>query len=103
MTRPQRLARCLAIWFALLAASACLAPYFDHGPPASWPGWARTATPYFLAPGGLIWTILFWHPFGGGPNGVGRVFIAFMNSSLWLIAGCAAARVFRSLHARLKT
>ena len=81
------------IWLVLLSLSAILARYFDHGAPASWPTLARVAIECFLAPGGVIWTALLWHPFGSGPTPVGLVFIALVNSTLWTIAAYVAARV----------
>ena len=97
MTRLLGLKRWLVIWLLLLGLSAFLARYFDHGPPASWFNLARVAVEAFLAPGGIIWTALFWHAFGSGPTANGLVFIALVNSTLWSIAIYLAARILGRL------
>jgi hypothetical protein len=94
------LKRWLVIWLVLLSLSAILARYFDNGPPASWSDAARVAVESFLAPGGIIWTALFWHAFASGPTAAGLVFIALVNSTLWAIAVYLAARILGWLRRR---
>ena len=100
VTRLLGLKRWLVIWLALLSLSAILARYFDNGPPASWSNQARVAVESFIAPGGIIWTALFWHAFGGGPTAAGLVFIVLVNSTLWAIAVYLAARILGRLRRR---
>jgi hypothetical protein len=78
------LKRWLLVWLVLFSLSATLARYFDSGPPASWSNLARVVTESFLAPGGIVWTALFWHAFGKGPTLAGLVLIALVNSILWV-------------------
>jgi hypothetical protein len=85
VTPKVAVGRWFAIWFALLALSAILVQYFDRGAPATWPMLARFAIGTFLAPGGIAWVALFWRAFGGGPTAPGLVFIAVVNSTIWLI------------------
>ena len=89
------------IWFALLAMSATLVWYFDPGAPPSWPLYVRFAIAIFLAPGGLVWMALFWHPFGGGPTGFGQVFVALINATLWLLCIYISIWIFGRLRAPL--
>ena len=78
----------------LLCLSAFLDGYIDMGAPTSWPRIAQTAVGVFVAPGGVIWIALFWHPFAGAdPSGAVRVFIALINSTLWLLVIYAAFRI----------
>ncbi len=93
MTRLLGLKRWLVIWLVLLSLSAILARCFDNGPPASWSNLARVAVENFLAPGGIIWTALFWHAFGSGPTTAGLVFIVLVNSTLWAAGVYLAARL----------
>jgi hypothetical protein len=93
VTRLLGLKRWLVVWLVLLSLSATLARYFDNGPPASWSNLARVTTESFLAPGGIIWTALFWHAFGSGPTEAGLVFIVLVNSILWAVAIYLAARI----------
>lgn len=97
MTRRFGLKRWLVVWLVLLSMSATLARYFDNGPPASWPHLARVITESFLAPGGIIWTALFWHAFGNGPILPGLVLIALVNSILWGLAIYVAVKIVGSL------
>jgi hypothetical protein len=92
VTRLLQLKRWLVIWLVLLGLSATLARYFDNGPPASWSNLARVATESFLAPGGIIWTALFWRALGSGPTVAGLVFIVLVNSTLWAVAVYVAVR-----------
>jgi hypothetical protein len=93
VTRFFGLKRWLAVWLLLLGVSGILVRYFDNGPPASWSNPARVGAESFLAPGGIIWTALFWHAFGYGPTPAGLVFIAAVNSTLWAIAIYLVARI----------
>jgi hypothetical protein len=86
------LKRWLVIWLVLLSLSAILVRYFDSGPPVSWPNLARVAVESFLAPGGLIWTTVFWHPFGSAPTTTGLVFISHVNATLWAVAERGSGR-----------
>jgi len=54
----------------------------------------------FLAPGGIIWTALFWHAFGRGPTPAGLVFVALVDSTLWAIAIYLVARILGRLRRR---
>lgn len=82
------------VWLMLLGLSAILAGYIDMGAPTSWPRIAQMAVGIFVAPGAVIWVALFWHPFAGGDlSGAIRVFIALVNSTLWLIAIYTASRI----------
>lgn len=92
--------RCLAVWFVLLALGATLIPYFNNGPPASWPSLVRVAIESFLAPGGLFWIALFWHPFGSGPTDTESVLIILVNSTVWLIFIYATIWIIGRLRAR---
>ena len=100
MTRLLGLKRWLVIWLVLLSLSAILARYFDSGPPVSWSNLARVAAESFLAPGGSIWTALFWHAFGSGPQEAGLVFIALVNATLWAVAVYVAVRILEWLQRR---
>jgi hypothetical protein len=100
VTRLLGLKGWLVIWLALLSLSAILVRYFGNGPPASWSNLARVAVESFIAPGGIIWTALFWHAFGGGPTAAGLAFIVFVNSTLWAIAVYLAARILGRLQRR---
>jgi hypothetical protein len=93
-------ARWLAEWFVLFALSATFVPYFDNGPPNLWPSPLRAAMEVFLAPGGLFWIALFWHPFGDGPTGTESVFIVLVNSMAWLIFLYVAIWILGRLRAR---
>ena len=77
-------ARWLALWLVLFTCNGILVPYFDNGPPDSWPGVLKVATGIFLAPGVFFWLVLFWHPFGGGPTGNESMFIILVNATVWL-------------------
>jgi hypothetical protein len=88
------------IWLVLLGVSAMLARYFDPGAPVNWPEPARFATAIFLAPGGMTWLGLFWHPFGDGPSVMGLAFIALLNSAIWLLATYTSSTVFGWLRPR---
>jgi hypothetical protein len=100
VTRLLGLKRWLVIWLALLSLSAILARYFDNGPPTSWSNVERVAVESFIAPGGIIWTALFWHAFGSRPTTAGLVFIVLVNSTLWAIAVYLAARILERLRRR---
>jgi hypothetical protein len=97
VTRSLGLKRWLVIWLVLLSLSAIFARYFDSGPPTSWSHLARVAAEGFLAPGGFIWTALFWHAFGSGPTAAALVFIALVNATLWVVAVYAAVRILEWL------
>jgi hypothetical protein len=83
-----------------MVVSAILARYFDSGPPVSWSNPARIAAESFLAPGGFIWTALFWHAFGSGPTAAGLVFIALVNATLWAVAVYVAVRILEWIRSR---
>jgi hypothetical protein len=95
--------RWLVTSIVLLGLSAILARYFDPGAPADWPVPARLATGMFLAPGGVTWTVLFWHPFSAGPTEMGLAFVALLNSAIWLLAIYALSKVFRWLRRHIPT
>ena len=102
MTRHVASRRWFFIWLVLLGLSALLAGYFDPGAPADWPGPARFATGIFLAPGGMAWLGLFWHPFGAGPTEMGLAFIALINSVAWLLAVYASSKMLGRLRGSIK-
>ena len=91
--------RWLAVWFVLFALGAMLVPYFDNGPPTSWPSLLRSAIEVFMAPGAFFWLALFWHPFGGGPTDTESLFIVLVNSTAWLIFFFATIWIRGRLHA----
>ena len=100
VTRPFGFKRWLVIWLVPLSLSATLVRYFDSGPPTSWPNLARLTTEIFLAPGGTIWTALFWRAFGSGPTIAGLVFIVLVNSILWAVAVYLAIQILGRLPRR---
>jgi hypothetical protein len=71
--------------------------FVDHGPPSSWPAPARVAVESFMAPGGLAWLALFWHPYGDGPNWAGSLVIVLVNATVWGLVLLGAARAWRAL------
>jgi hypothetical protein len=84
----------------LLTLSALGVAYVDQRPPSSWPAAARVAVEGFMAPGGLAWLALFWHPFGDGPDWAGRLLIVLVNATAWGLVLLGAARAWRARRRR---